>query len=114
MERSLTFGSDASRALDLVRALATLGDRTTRSIYYDLAADWSSYLRAVGIAGLISANDPAEPRQAAREFRKLRDETYVDPIAQSLMIYCNPDDAEAVRAFRLSGHSKCRPAWTAT
>lgn len=99
VDRSHVFGSYAAKALHLTEALATLGDQPTLlTIYRELASDQAGYLRGVGIAGLIAANDPAGPKQAAAEFRTLFHDAYVGPIAMSLMGYCNPEDGDAVLA----------------
>ena len=100
VDRSYAFGNYAWQALQLSEALATLGDRPTLlAVYRELAADQAGYLRAIGIAGLIAANDPAGPKQAAAELRSLFREADLSPIAISLMGYRNPEDREAILAL---------------
>ena len=95
----LTRAARAAKALQLAEALDTLGDPSTLlTIYRELASDRAGYLRAIGIAGLIAANDPAGPKQAAAEFRTLFHNAYVSPIAMNLMRYRNPEDGDAVLA----------------
>jgi hypothetical protein len=100
VDRSYGFGNYAAKALQLNEALATLGDQPTlHAVYRELASDPAGYLRAIGIAGLIAANDPAGPKLAAVEVRNLFREAYVSPIAMGLMGYRNPEDSEAILAL---------------
>ena len=100
VDRGYSFGNYAAKALQLTEALATLGDQPTLlAVHRELASDQVGYLRSIGIAGLIAANDPAGPRQAAGELRNLSREAYLGPIATSLMGYRNPEDREAILAI---------------
>lgn len=99
VDRSYSLGRYAAKALELTEALSTLGDETTLlAIYRKLASEPAEYLRAAGIAGLIAANDPAGPKQAAAEFRTLFHDAYVGSITMNLIGYRNPEDGDAVLA----------------
>lgn len=79
VEGGYSAGAYAAKALQLNEALETLGDAPMLlAVYRELAAEPSGYLRAIGIAGLIAANDPAGPKQAAAEIRALFREAYLD------------------------------------
>ncbi|MBS1859311.1 MAG: hypothetical protein JST11_28310 [Acidobacteria bacterium] len=100
IDRSYQLRGLASRALSLSEAIQTLSNQQALApVYREMAIDRADYLRAIGIAGLIAANDPAGPKQAAEEFRALFRDAYVAPIIRSLSVYRNPDDNEAVRSI---------------
>jgi hypothetical protein len=74
----------------------TLSPATTLPIYRQLAAEQSLDLRAVGIQGLIAANEPEGPIQLASDWTKL---TAANPqIGMPLMSYTN-EDPSGVRAL---------------
>ena len=100
VDRSYGVGIYAAKALELSEVLDRLGDRPTLlAVYRDAASDMSPYLRSIGITGLIVANDPAGPKQAAEEFRLLFREAYVGGIAAKLVGYRNPADPGAIAAI---------------
>ena len=100
VDRSYGAGPYAAKALQLNEAIGTLGDAETLSpVYRELAAGPAGYLRAIGIAGLIAANDPAGPKQAAAEIQTLFHEAYLSPIATSLWRYHNLSDPAAIVAI---------------
>lgn len=100
VDRSYSVGPYAAKALQLNEALGTLGDAATLlPVYRELAAEPAGYLRGIGIAGLIAANDPAGPKQAAAEIRTLFHEAYVSPIGMSLWRYHNLSDPAAIVAI---------------
>ena len=100
VDRSYGAGRYAAEALQLSEALETLGDPPTLlTIHRELMAEPAGYLRAIGIAGLIAANDPAGPKQAAAEIHTLFREAYLTPIEMNLSGYHNLADPEAIIAI---------------
>jgi hypothetical protein len=93
----------ASLSLNQFRNLSedfrTLNPSTTLARYRQFALEKSAQLRAVGIQGLIAANDPEGVKHAAAEWTELAASADVNPIINSLMGYSNASDGEAVRAL---------------
>jgi hypothetical protein len=85
--------------LMLLENFKSLDPAVTLSIYKDFAKDPLPRLRAVGIQGLVAANDPAGVKQALAEWSELSAAGDVNPIINSLMMYSNASDSEAVRAL---------------
>ena len=109
VDRSYSAGPYAAKALQLNAAIGTLGDAATLSpVYRELAAEHAGYLRAIGIAGLIAASDPAGPKQAAAEIHTLFREAYLTPIEMNLWGYHNLADPEAIIAI---GRRKPSTRW---
>ena len=79
--------------------LRSLDSSTTLDVYRQLASAKSALLRALGIQGLIAANDPEGVKRAAADWTELSAAADVSPISNSLMAYSNGDDAEAVRSL---------------
>ena len=77
----------------------TLNESTTLLLYRQFAIDKSAPLRAVGITGLIAANDPEGVKRAAADWSELAATADVNPVIASLMSYSNDHDAPAVRAL---------------
>jgi len=96
---SVCLGLFASQAYGLAEDLESLPDTTKRGLYRNLAREASPHLRAIGIAGLIAANDPEGPKLASAELSELAVSANVQPIIQNLNFYHNPEDGEAVRAI---------------
>lgn len=87
------------RLYSLLDDFRSLHSSATLSIYKQFAADPSPAVRAIGIQGLIAANDPEGVKRAAADWRELAAAADVNPIINSLMSYSNANDAEAVRAL---------------
>jgi hypothetical protein len=84
---------------NLTEDFQTLSPSTTFGRYRQFAIEQSVPLRAVGIQGLIAANDPEGVKHAAAEWNDLAAAADVSPIINSLMGYSNASDADAVRAL---------------
>ena len=93
----------AALALSRFRTLAedfrTLSASTTLPFYRQFAKEKPAPLRAVGIAGLIAANDAEGVKLAAADWSELAQSADVGPLIASLMGYSNGMDPEAVRAL---------------
>jgi hypothetical protein len=85
------------RSLD--EALRTLDASTTHSAFQQFAQDSSPILRALGIDGLIEANDPEGVKLAATHWDELSGSADIQAIIAALMGYSNDRDSEAVRAL---------------
>ncbi len=83
----------------LTEDFRNLNSSITLPAYRQFANDKSAYLRALGIQGLIWANDPEGVKRAAADWSELSAAGDVRPIIASLMAYSNGADAEAVRAL---------------
>jgi len=68
-------------------------------LYHQFALEKFVALRAVGIAGLIAANDAEGVKRAAADWTDLAASADVGPIIINLMVYANATDTEAVRAL---------------
>jgi hypothetical protein len=89
------FGQFRSLAEDF----RTLNSSTTLAAYQQFATDKSAPLRAIGIQGMITANDPDGNKRAAADWSELTTAADIQPLIASLMTYSNGADAEAVRAL---------------
>jgi len=92
----------ASLSLNQFRNLSedfrTLSPATTLASYRQFALAQSAPLRALGIQGLIAANDPEGVKHAAAEWTDLAASADMNPIINILMVYSN-GDPDAVRAL---------------
>ncbi len=102
-----TAGISLSQFRSLTEDLRTLLSSTTLAVYHQLATEKLAPLRAMGIQGLIAANDPEGVKRAAADWSELRAAADVQPLIASLMSYSN-DDGAAVRA--LGALALCDPA----
>jgi hypothetical protein len=85
------------RSLD--EALRTLDASATHGAFQQFAQNSSPILRALGIHGLIEANDPEGVKLAATHWDELSGSADIQPIIAALMGYSNDEDGEAVRAL---------------
>jgi hypothetical protein len=92
-------GLERSRFHSLAEDLRTLVPSTTRKLYRDFANDSSPALRALGIQGLIEANDPEGVKRADADWDELNTAADVQPIVAALMGYSNDADGSAVSAL---------------
>jgi hypothetical protein len=93
---SVPAGKSSNELLGLAENFRSLSPTTTLPLYRQLATDPSIHLRAVGIQGLIAANDPQGVILAAADWTQL---TAAYPqIDMPLMSYTNEDPA-GVRAL---------------
>jgi hypothetical protein len=83
----------------LTEDLQSMDRSLTHPVYRDFAVDQSAALRALGIQGLIEANDPDGIRSAAANWDELAASGDVNPIIGSLMGFSNGSDGGAVRAL---------------
>lgn len=83
----------------LDEALRTLDPSTTHTAFRHFAQDSSQVLRALGIRGLIEANDPEGVKLAATNWDELSRSADIHPIIGALMGYSNDTDGDAVRAL---------------
>ncbi len=91
--------------------LRTLGSSTTLPAYRRLAKEGAAPLRAVGISGLVAANEPEGVKLAAANWGELAASTDVSPLIANLMAFSNSTDPDAVRALAdLAQRSGAEPA----
>jgi hypothetical protein len=83
----------------LTEDLRSMDRSLTHPVYRDFAVDQSAPLRALGIQGLIEANDPEGIKSAAANWDELAASADVNPIIGSLMGFSNGSDGGAVRAL---------------
>jgi hypothetical protein len=88
-----------SRFYSSLGDLYTLDAATTLPISKQFAADENIHLRAAGIQGLISANDPDGVKRAAAGWAELTKTPGAQRIVASLMGYSNAQDPSAVHAL---------------
>ncbi len=88
-----------SQFRSLAEDLGTLNSSTTLAAYQQFANDKSAPVRAIGLQGLIAANDPEGVKRAATNWSELSAAADIQPLIASLMTYSNGDDGEAVRAL---------------
>jgi hypothetical protein len=98
-EERLLVALSFSQFRTLTDDFSSLNASTTLPVHRQFALDKSAALRAVGIRGLIAANDPEGVKRAAADWSELAASADVGPIASSLMGYSNDRDREAVRAL---------------
>lgn len=98
-EERKTAGLAINRFRALADDLRSMDGSLTHEVYRDFAADQSAPLRALGIQGLIEANDPEGVTRAAANWDELVTSADVNPIIGILMGYSNGSDAGAVRAL---------------
>ncbi len=79
--------------------LYTLDATTTLPISKQFAAEQDIHLRAIGIQGLISANDPEGVKRAATDWTELAKTPGTQRIVASVLSYSNAQDPSAVRAL---------------
>jgi hypothetical protein len=79
--------------------LRSMDGSLTHEVYRDFSADQSAPLRALGIQGLIEANDPEGITRAVANWDELVTSADVNPIVGSLMGYSNGSDGAAVHAL---------------